>query len=131
MAQYPQAVTFGKNPAGAQSQGTTDTLGALRVTKGGNTLRMNLTAAAVIKATPGRIAKIIINAPGTTSGAFTLNDCATVGAAAAANQIWTLPFGGANNLAGACFELEALCAVGIVLSTVPGAGSPMVTISYT
>lgn len=91
---------------------------------------LNVSVASVIKATPGRIMRLVIIAPGTTSGAFTLNDCATTGAATAANTIFSLPFNGANNIAGATFTLDWPCTTGIVLSAVPGAGSPIVAISF-
>ncbi len=92
---------------------------------------LNITAAAVIKATPGRIARIVILAPGSTSGAFTFNNCATTGAATTANQVFTLPYNGTNNIAGAVFDISVPCSAGIVCSAVPGAGSPRVLVTYT
>lgn len=92
---------------------------------------LNITAAAAIKATPGRLARIVILAPGTTSGAFTFNNCATTGAATTANQVFTLPYNGTNNIAGAVFDISVPCSVGIVCSAVPGAGSPRVLVTYT
>jgi len=102
----------------------------LNVNIGGISSALNLTAAAVIKATPGRLVRIVIAAPGSTSGAFTFNDCATTGAAAAANQIFTLAYNATANVAGAVFTLEWPCSTGIVLSAVPGGGSPVVAVSY-
>lgn len=102
----------------------------LLVTGGGNTPAYNLTAAAVIKATPGRLCRIVVSAPGTTSGAFTFNDCATTGAAAAANQIFTIAYNATANVAGAVFTLDWPCNTGIVLSAVPGGGSPVVSVSF-
>ena len=115
---------------GVQKPLSLDAQGQANVNVGGTASALNLTAAAVIKAAPGRLVRIVIVAPGSTSGAFTFNDCATVGAAAAANEIFTLPYNGANNLAGATFVLEWPCATGIVLSAVPGGGSPVVAVSY-
>ena len=115
---------------GVQKPLSLDAQGQANVNVGGTASALNLTAAAVIKAAPGRLVRIVIVAPGSTSGAFTFNDCATVGAAAAANEIFTLPYNGANNIAGATFVLEWPCATGIVLSAVPGGGSPVVAVSY-
>lgn len=97
---------------------------------GGVKSTLNMTAAAVIKAAPGRIGKIIIVAPGTTSGAFTFNDCATIGAVAAGNEILTIPYNAAENLAGTVIDIDWPCLVGIVLSAVPGAGSPIINVSW-
>jgi hypothetical protein len=92
---------------------------------------LNITAAAVIKASAGRIARIVILAPGSTSGAFTFNNCATTGAATTANQVFTLPYNGTNNIAGAVFNIDVPCSAGIVCSAVPGGGSPQVIVTYT
>ena len=105
-------------------------VGDLHVSDGGVSSSLNLIAAGVIKGTPGRIARIIIVAPGSSSGAFTLNDCATIGTVAAANEIWSLPVASADNIAGAVFNLQWPCSVGIVLSAVPGAGSPICAVSF-
>lgn len=104
--------------------------GNLATQRGGSKSSLNLTAAGVIKATPGRLRRIVIQAPGSTSGAFTFNDVTTVGGAAAGNQIFTLPYNGTNNIAGAIFDVDWPCANGIVLSAVPGGGSPIVAVSY-
>ena len=92
---------------------------------------LNITAAAVIKASAGRIARIVVLAPGSTSGAFTFNNCATTGAATTANQVFTLPYNGTNNIAGAVFNIDVPCSAGIVCSAVPGGGSPQVIVTYT
>lgn len=97
---------------------------------GGSRSALNLTAAVAIKATPGRIRRVIVLAPGSGSGAFTINDCATTGAAAAGNQIWSMAYNASANVAGAIFSLDWPCLVGIVLSAVPGAGSPIIAVSY-
>ena len=116
-----------KTPSGALAPSYQDQAGNLQTTTGGTKSALNLTAAAVIKASTGRIAKVVIVAPGSGSGAFTLNDCATTGAATAANTIWTQAFGGT---AGTVINLDWPCAVGLVLSAVPGAGSPILAVSY-
>jgi hypothetical protein len=96
----------------------------------GSSLTTNITAAAAVKATPGRLVKVIILAPGTTSGALTINNCAATGAATTANQVFTLPFGAAENVAGNIFALDIPCNVGITVSAVPGAGSPRYALCF-
>ncbi len=96
----------------------------------GNSSALNLTAAAVVKAAPGSVARVVVVAPGSGSGSFTLNDCATVAAAVASNQVWTMAYNAAANVAGAVIALEFPFKVGIVLSAVPAAGAPQLAISY-
>jgi hypothetical protein len=106
-----------------------DAAGLLLSTQGGAKSALNVTAASVIKASPGRVAKLVIVAPGSGSGSFTLNDCLTTGTAAASNEVFTIGYAAAA--AGAVYNLDFPFQVGIVLSAVPGAGSPVVAISYT
>ena len=131
MSQAPNAVTSYLKKIGSvfvQAQGYVDSTNNQLIGKGSSS-SLNLTAAVAIKGTPGRICKVIVVAGGTASnGAFTLNDCATTGAAAAANEIITIPSGAA---AGTIYDIDWPCAVGIVLSAVPSAGSPILSISYT
>ena len=108
----------------------TDGAGNLAVESGGVSSKLNMTTAVVIKAGPGRLRRIVIIAPGSTSGAFTFNDCLTTGAAAAANEIFTLAYNATANVAGYVINLDWPCLVGIVLSAVPGGGSPIVAVSY-
>ena len=98
------------------------------VQPGGISNKFNVTAAGVVKATPGTLYRIVVQAPGTTSGSLVLNDCATTGAAAASNQIISLLYSAMS--IGQIFELEWPCLVGIVVSAVPTAGSPIYTLSY-
>lgn len=104
--------------------------GNLPVTTGGVNSSLHMGAAAVIKPTPGRLACLIIMAPGSTGGAFTLNDCATTGAAAAGNQIFSLAYNSALNVVNAIFVFDWPCLVGLVLSAVPTGGTPLVNISW-
>jgi hypothetical protein len=99
-------------------------------TSGGLSSALNVTAATVIKASPGRLIRLVILTPGTTSGAWTFNDTTTVGGAAAANAIFSMAFGSTANVAGAVIYLDFPCQNGIVLSAVPGGGSPVAAISY-
>lgn len=102
----------------------------LGVQEGGRSSSLNLTAAVAIKASAGRLRKIVILNLGTTSGAFTLNDCASVGAAGAANAIITIPYNTTLYEAGSVINLDWPCATGITLSAVPGGGTPIIAVSY-
>ncbi|MCX7898483.1 MAG: hypothetical protein N2444_00070 [Methylocystis sp.] len=96
----------------------------------GDKVAANLTAAAVIKTGRGRVGRISIIAPGSTSGAWTLHDAATVGAATAANRLWTLPYNGGSNVAGTVIDIDLPFTNGLVLAAVPGGGSPQAVVSY-
>ena len=89
---------------------------------------IGVSASVVIKALPGRVYKIVVTAPGSGSGVLTLNDCLTVAAAAASNQVFSLGF--AALTVGQVIEVNWPFLVGIVVSAVPGAGSPLFNISY-
>lgn len=104
--------------------------GNIATQNGGTKSLLNIGAAVAIKATPGRVRKFVVVAPGSSSGAFTLNDCATTGAAAASNLIWSLAYNAAANVIGAVFTLDWPCLVGITLSAVPGSGTPLCAVSY-
>ena len=128
MPQNPLAATVATNPANSQVPLKTDGTQNLLVNGGGKSSALNVTAAAVIKATPGRLNKfIVVVAPGT-SGTLTFNDCATVGAAATANQIYSIAYTAAT--AGLVVTLDWPCLVGIVISAV-GGGTPQYSVSYT
>jgi hypothetical protein len=72
---------------------------------------LNITAATVIKAAPGRLVRISVIVAG---AAGTANDCTTTGAAAAANEIAVIP------AAVGPVPLDWPCLAGIVV--VPGTG---------
>lgn len=114
--------------AGTRKAVNLDASGNLNTQAGGTSSHLDITAAVVIKASAGRLRKITVSAPGTTSGALTLNDAATVGAAAAANQIVSIPF--ASLSAGQVIDLDWPCVNGIVVSAVPGGGSPVYAASF-
>lgn len=122
-------IAFNNVLNGGGNLGAIDAFGNL-ASSGGSKTALNQTVAAVIKAAPGRLRKLIIIAPGTTSGAFTLNDCTTTGAAAAGNELFTLLYNATANVAGAIFPLDMPCANGLVLSAVPGSGSPVCAVVY-
>jgi hypothetical protein len=73
---------------------------------------LNITTPTVIKAAPGQLISANVIVAGSAPG--TVNDCLTTGAAAAANQVGTLP----NAVGPITFNFP--CLVGIVV--VPGAG---------
>lgn len=79
---------------------------------GGSNSVLNITAATVVKATPGTLFTISVNTAGSTVG--TASDVATTGAVAAANLIAEIP-----NTVG-IYSLTWPCKVGIVIT--PGTG---------
>lgn len=79
---------------------------------GGSASVLNITAAAVVKASPGTLYNISVVTAGSAAGSA--NDCATTGAAAAANKIFSIP-----NTVGS-YVLTWPCATGIVVT--PGTG---------
>jgi hypothetical protein len=179
---------------------------------GGNTPAYYITAAGTVKATKGIIYRAVINAPGSGSGAFTLNDTnvyvaaqtitaitaatnavvtistsssanpfavgnpiaftgvggmtqllplvgtvtaiggvttawtittninstnftaytsgGTCASFSAANQLWSLAYNATANVGGGVFVLDWPCQSGITVSAVPGAGSPILALSY-
>jgi hypothetical protein len=101
--------------------------GANLVTTGGSFSKLNVTAAVVIKATPGRLCKVIVNGTVGTGATYTFNDCATVGAAAASNQIVVLS---GTTAVGSPITLDWPCTVGIVLSVFATGGAPILSVSY-
>lgn len=115
------------NPSGALVPLQSDTSGNL-ITGQGTACTKNVTAAAVIKASPGRLVKIICMGTIGTGGALTVNDCTTIGAAAAANQIFTIAFGGTT--VGTIFSLDIPCSSGITISAIPTGGSPVFAVVY-
>jgi hypothetical protein len=71
---------------------------------------LDVSAAKVIKSTPGRLAKVVV----LTSATFTLNDCATTGAAATSNEIYT----GSTVTPGTVLNFDWPCLVGITVGTI-------------
>lgn len=92
---------------------------------GGINEALDVTAPAVIKATPGILVRVQVLVAGS-AGNLTINDCATLGAAAVANEIASIPFGSLSLIQPLVFEWP--CATGIVLSAIPTGGA--VSISY-
>ncbi len=128
MPQSPLAATIATGPSKAQAQAGVDNGGLLLTTMGGKSSLLNVTAAAVVKASAGRAGKIVVIAPGTTGGVLTLNDSATTGGASAANTIYTAGFAALS--VGLVINLDFPVANGLVVSAVPSAGSPQFAISF-
>lgn len=104
-----------------------DPNGPAQVAPGGTSSALNLTAAQVVKAAPGRLCKILITGTIGTGGSYTFNDTTTTGAAAAANQILTLV---GTTAVGTIISLDWPCASGIVCSAFATGGAPVVSISF-
>lgn len=85
---------------------------------GGNASALNITAATVVKASPGTVFTITVNTAG---AAGAVHDCLTTGAAAAANLVFEIP------AVVGIYTLTFPCFVGIVVS--PGAAQ-VVSIAY-
>ncbi len=89
------------------------------ITDGGLFTHLNITAATVVKASPGRVCRVSVVVAGSTAG--TVNDVLTTGGAAATNQVATIPDVVGN------YSIEMPCLTGIVV--VPGTGQT-VAVSY-
>lgn len=86
---------------------------------GGTAVSFNLTASTVVKASPGRVCRIAVLVAGSAVG--TVNNLATAGGAAVANQVFTIP-----NTVGS-YDVQMPCSVGIQVT--PGTGQT-VAVSY-
>jgi hypothetical protein len=125
MPQNPLSAGVARILGGAISLLNLDVGGNLLVTTGGKSSALDVTAAAAIKGAAGRLCKISVIAPGS-AGSLTLNDAASTGAAAAANEIASIAFGSLT--AGQVIALDWPCANGITVSAIPTGGA--VSISY-
>ena len=93
---------------------------------GGFRQLLNINAPVVVKALPGKLFRIVINAPGS-AGQLTLNDNNQTGATnVAANQILSLAFSALS--AGEILELNWPVSTGICISSMPTGGQ--VSVSY-
>lgn len=99
-----------QGPSSVYSQGSFSTM-------------MGKTGNGVVKALPGRLARIVFGGVANTAGVFTINDSATVAGAATANQIVSLPFG--TVIPGFVLTLDWPCKNGITVSVVPTGGGPL------
>jgi hypothetical protein len=76
---------------------------------------LNVTSARVVKTGAGRAVRVILTVAGS-AGTLVLNDCATTGAASAANQIYNST---GVLAAGTIVTLDFPVSVGLVVSAVP------------
>lgn len=124
MPQNPQGVAYAKGPNGLAPL-VADAAGLLLTTPGGSLSALNLTAGAhLVKASAGRIAKLVVNTVGS-AGTLSVNDSATAAGAAASNLVWA---GVDTTAAGTVIVLDWPCANGIVV-TVPTGGVVAVSFS--
>jgi len=112
------------NPQGFTAPQQLDASGNLLVASGSASALALSAGVNLVKATPGRVARISVITAGT-AGNLAVNDSATTGGVAAGNIIWSLAFGSVT--VGQIIELEWPCAKGIVV-TVPTGGA--VSVSY-
>ena len=117
-----------RNPRDCTVLNTKNCVTTARRPKSGREAALNVTAAAVIKAGAGVIHRLIVIAPGTTSGSLTINDLAATSGGAAANQLFSVGFAGLT--AGQVISLDLPVTTGIAVTAVPGGGSPQYVISY-
>jgi hypothetical protein len=91
---------------------------------GGNASSLNITAAKVVKSTPGTIMRVVVNQVAT-AGAFGIYDATTTGGVSTSNAIYQA----LSNYpaAGTVLTLEFPCQNGIVVQ--PGTGGA-VSVSY-
>ena len=89
--------------------------------------KLHVTTAQVIKAGPARLVKVLVISPGSGTGSFVFNDCATLADATTANMSMR-PVRVAD-----CrpdhYARYFPCNVGLVLSAVPG-GTPQLSVAY-
>jgi hypothetical protein len=106
-----------KNPKNALTPTEVGYGGDLAVSPGGLDSVLNITAATLVKATPGRLAQISVLVVGTTVGSA--NDAATVAGAATANQIGVIP----EAVTTSPLVFNWPCTAGIVVT--PGTGQTL------
>ena len=116
----PGSIVDGSGTTGAGARVHAD--GAL-FTSGAASSSLNITASTVVKATPGRVMRVVVMV--TAAAASSINDCITTGAVAAANALLNIP---ASTAVGTVYNIDWPCANGITVA--PGA-SVTLAISYT
>lgn len=122
--QVPQsnlALNAAQDVSGFRAALNLDFAGLLRQTRGGSSTKLNITAATVVKASPGRVARVVVVAGGTSLGS--VNDAASAAAAVPANQIASI-----GTVAGMVYDVDWLCQTGITV--IPG-DEQVLAVSYT
>lgn len=110
-------------PGGALAPQQLDSQGAERVSTVPKLTALNITAAAVVKAAPGRISKVSVIAGGTAAGG--VYDCLTTAAAATSNQIATIPVLTTAQVSMLAIDFTALTGITVL----PGTGQTL-AVSY-
>lgn len=99
----------------ASAPGTLDAQAVSQLIAQGLNTALNVTSASVIKTGRGRVVRLTLTVAGT-AGTLVLNDCATTGAASAANQIYNST---GVLAAGTVITLDFPVTSGLVVSAVP------------
>jgi hypothetical protein len=123
MPQNPNAATVAVNPAGAQAPAHLDAYSNLRINPIPALTVLDITAATVVKAAPGRIGKVHVVVPGSANGS--VNDCLTTAQVNVTNQICAIPAFSTAQIAPV--SVDWLTSTGIVV--VPGTGQTL-SVSY-
>lgn len=106
------------NAAGNLVPNQSDLSGNLLIANG-SASALNITGTVVVKASPGRVCRLnVLTAP---SVVLTVNDCATTGAVATANEIVAIPI--ATAVAGSSFPIDFPCLNGITVVLGTGTAS--------
>lgn len=114
MPQNAGAAFVAQNPSNFLAPLRTDTVGALS-TGVGTKSKLNVVAAVVVKTGAGRVGTVV-NLAGVAG--FTINDCATTGAASAANQLYLI----STTTVGQVLKLDLPFTVGLTISAVGSSG---------
>lgn len=85
------------------------------ITGNGTSATTNITTATVLKAVPGRVARVSVLVVGSTVGS--INDCVTTGAAAATNSLFVVP------MTLGSYTVDMPCSLGVTV--VPGTGQTL------
>jgi hypothetical protein len=117
--QGPLGVNAAANTSGYYAPMNLDANGSLYVMDGGSLSRLNMSASAVVKATPGVVVRVSVTTAGSAPGS--VYDTTSTGTAAAANLIGSIP-----NTVG-IYYFDWPTANGIVVA--PGTGQ-VVSVSY-
>lgn len=125
MPQGPLGAYVAKAISNALAPLILDSVSLLMTSRGGTLSKLDVTASAVVKASPGRVARIVVTTV-TATAAITVNDTTTTGGAAAANTILSIPTAAA---VGTVYDLDWPCANGIVINF--GSATGGLAISYT
>ena len=123
MPQNPLAATIATNPSNQQAPAKLNSVGELLVNSLPALTLLDITAATVVKASPGRVGTCSVIVGGT--GAGSINDCLTTAQVNVTNQIAVIPALATSQIG--VFKVDMNGLTGIVVA--PGTGQT-VAISY-